>query len=151
MAVEADAMPHSNGMSCATGLSQARVGAGGGEPMNVLFDVYQQAVIRKAKDDATDARDTADRLESRVGDLEARVNRLGLTCQALWEILSESTGITLQQVVTRMKEIDLRDGRVDGRIGGQPVTCPACGRIANSATGSCVYCGGAIISRHIVR
>lgn len=119
--------------------------------MNLLFDVYQQAGIQQARNDASDAKNAASRMELRVRDLEARMDRMALTCQALWEILSESTGVTIEQVAAQMEQIDRRDGRADGKIGGAVMQCPACGRTVNSITNICIYCGQRIITQHIVR
>ena len=70
--------------------------------------------------------------------------RQALVCQALWELVSERLGLTDEDLAKRVEEIDLRDGQADGKIGTRQLTCPQCGRPANSSRRTCVYCGAAL-------
>ncbi len=74
--------------------------------------------------------------------LEAKVDGLALTCQALFEILQAQCGVTEEQLSQKMEEIDLRDGKKDGRISPPNKACSKCGRRASSGRGNCLYCGG---------
>ena len=46
----------------------------------------------------------------RVRSLEASVDHLALACQAMWELLRGQVGVTEEQLLAKMKEVDLRDG-----------------------------------------
>lgn len=80
------------------------------------------------------------RLVDRVNELDDYVARLRLFNQALWELLSERHGMNLGELEERMRIVDGRDGRMDGRIGDVAVTCPKCSRISNARRGKCIYC-----------
>lgn len=80
------------------------------------------------------------RLLDRVNDLDEQVARLRLFNQALWEMLCEKGGANRAELEERIREIDGRDGRLDGRMGETPLKCPRCERISNSRRGKCIYC-----------
>ena len=80
------------------------------------------------------ARDTA----FRVGD---RVDKLTLICQAMFELLQETSGISEEQLKQKIVEIDGRDGTVDGRITPQIKKCPNCDAAISPHFGRCLFCG----------
>ena len=61
----------------------------------------------------------------------------------MWELLSEKTGITEHDLVTRIAEIDARDGVADGKMTYAPVKCPQCQRTIFPRQQKCLYCGTA--------
>jgi hypothetical protein len=77
-----------------------------------------------------------------VRNLEDRVDRLTLVCSALWSLLRERNGLTEEELMERVKEIDLADGRLDGKAPRQPpATCGACGRTFAARHARCLWCG----------
>ena len=74
--------------------------------------------------------------------VEHELERLLMITEALWTILKEQHGYDdakLQQIVT---DIDLRDGKLDGRVAATaPATCPSCHRTLNKKRPRCIYCG----------
>ncbi len=58
-----------------------------------------------------------------VDRLEMQVEKLRLVSRALCEILIESTGITEEQLLSRIDEIDMRDGSRDGQMRATAGTC----------------------------
>lgn len=88
-------------------------------------------------------------LAAEVRDLQGKVERMSLTCQAMWELLREYTGMSEQTILERIKEIDLRDGKEDGKMSITQVECPNCGKLNNSRRSSCVYCGQEFIRMHV--
>ncbi|MCA3006104.1 MAG: hypothetical protein IOD15_12205 [Phycisphaerales bacterium] len=81
-------------------------------------------------------------LQNDVDELEQRVDRLTLLNAALWELLRDRAKLTEADLVNKVQEIDLRDGRSDGRIRSTPKVCDACGRTISSRHQRCLYCGG---------
>jgi hypothetical protein len=109
--------------------------------MDLFIDAHQYGQINQAQNDAATARSKTDNLERRLATAERRLDRLTLASQALWELLKERTDLTIEQVFAKMEEIDLRDGRKDGKIGGRVLTCAACHRTVNALHTTCLYCG----------
>ena len=121
-----------------------------------MWDVYQQGQISDAAHTAEtakqDASHTAARLHQEVLRLESKIDGLALICQALVEILRDSGGVSEASIESKIKEIDDRDGRSDGRIAGKPTECPRCHRPAHTRQRVCMYCstpieGGMLVER----
>ncbi len=117
--------------------------------MNLLWQTYQNSQIAEAKTDAIEAKQAATQYSDRVRALETQVAHMALTCQAMWELLGERTGISEAELLAKMKEVDLRDGAQDGRMTPVLTKCPACGKPSSSKNASCMYCGAAIPKRHV--
>ena len=57
-------------------------------------------------------------MEKRLKSLEERVDHLSMTNRALWEIVAEEHGYDEDKFSAKVAEIDLRDGRLDGKLTG---------------------------------
>jgi hypothetical protein len=79
--------------------------------------------------------------KSQVEDLEARLDRLALACMAMWSLMQECTDLTEENLLERVNEIDLRDGRLDGKLLRQVKRCPKCDRVMSPRHTKCLYCG----------
>ena len=66
--------------------------------------------------------------------------------EALWTILKEQHGFDDADLIDRINEIDLRDGKLDGRVKEKegPLSCPKCNRTLSRQRPTCLYCGTAI-------
>ncbi len=74
--------------------------------------------------------------------LEQRVGRLVLLCEALWTILKEKHGMTDEELMARIEEIDARDGVRDGQPARKEARlCPRCNRVLTKSSPICLYCG----------
>lgn len=80
-------------------------------------------------------------LVQEVGYLEKELDRLTLITQAMWELLQAKTGLEDDDLAQLVEEIDLRDGKLDGKITPQPETCADCGRTKSIRTQMCFFCG----------
>ena len=82
-------------------------------------------------------------LEAKEGikELRHQVERLTLLNQALWELIRDKAGLTDADLERMAQEIDMRDGQLDGKMGGRAFTCPTCHRISNAKHYKCLYCG----------
>ena len=86
---------------------------------------------------------------SRVRQLQARVDRLSMICQAMWELLRDKAKLTDEDVIKQMQQIDLRDGVEDGKMTRQTLVCPECGRNVSSRREQCLYCGTWLVKTNL--
>jgi len=114
-----------------------------------LFDIYQQGQIRQAQGTAERAADKTAQVQSHIQDLERRLDRLTLASQAMWELLRSMGHITDSHLMAKMEEVDLRDGRQDGKITPVVKVCPKCHRNSHSRRLHCVYCETALPSPNL--
>ena len=117
--------------------------------MSFVWNAYQQRQISEVKTDAIAAKADAAQYSGRVVSLEAQVNQLALACQSMWELLRAHVGITEQELLTKMHEVDLRDGAKDRRMRPILTKCPKCGKTSNTKNSSCMYCGALVPKRHL--
>lgn len=81
--------------------------------------------------------------------LRRHVDRLTLACQAMWELIRDRGLATEAELEEKVLEVDLRDGKADGRIASQVITCPSCGSNTNSRRTQCVMCGAPLKKEHL--
>ncbi len=116
----------------------------------MFWEMYQQSRINSSSRDADRAIRTAKKTEERSAaihqQLESKIESLALTCQALLEILEQRDRITQEQLAEKMEEIDLRDGKRDGRMSPPNKVCSQCGRRTSKTRNRCLYCGGACVT-----
>lgn len=74
--------------------------------------------------------------------VEHDIERLLMITEALWKILQEEHGYDDERLIAKVMEIDLEDGRLDGRVKRTgPQQCGSCGRALSSRHLKCIYCG----------
>jgi hypothetical protein len=117
---------------------------------DLFFEIAQTRAIADAQGTAASARSQAENLALRVTALEARADRVGLVCQAMWELLRERTDLTDADIYAKIQEIDGRDGQADGRIRHAVENCTNCGRPRSRKHANCMYCGAALAREHLV-
>lgn len=93
---------------------------------------------------AEEAKAAARTAESEARGLSERIERLSLVNEALWSLLREKLGLTEEQLADRVREVDLSDGQLDGRVRHPAVPCPKCGRTVSRRRDRCLYCGAAL-------
>ena len=73
--------------------------------------------------------------------LAADVDKLFMITQALWELLKAEHGYTDELLMQKVLEIDLSDGRLDGKVAKKArPDCPSCGKKMGRHP-VCMYCG----------
>lgn len=97
-----------------------------------------------ASKDASRASNRAAQAERSVKMLEADLAKTLMICEALWELLSQRTGLTTADLHSKLYEIDMRDGVLDGKNQRKAVECPQCGRTVAGRHAACLYCGQVI-------
>ena len=78
-------------------------------------------------------------LRDRNDRLERRLEKLSLVCQALWGLVRDKTGSTEADLAGRVMDLDLSDGKLDGRR-APGLACEACGRVSARRHARCLYC-----------
>lgn len=74
------------------------------------------------------------------------VEKLFMITEALWAILKEQHGYTDEDLGQMIQDIDLRDGKLDGKVSKkQNPSCPQCGRTLMGKHPICLYCGTAVV------
>ncbi len=114
----------------------------------MLWDTIQNLQIRDARfsasradKKASRAADKAEDLAMDVEDLGKRVDSLTLLSMALWELFKQETNLTDELIKKKIEEIDMLDGKLDGKLNPPHPDCPSCKRRNNARRTHCLYCG----------
>lgn len=111
----------------------------------MIWDAYQNAQTTSA------VQQTETKLDPYADDLtkvRRHTERLALACQAMWEIVRETSNLTELDIENKMLEIDARDGQIDGKMGVKTKICEACGKPTNSSRTHCLMCGAPLEREH---
>ncbi len=80
--------------------------------------------------------------ESRMRDLEQRVDRLSMICCAMWTVIQSTVDVSDEKLAQLVQDIDLADGTVDGKAHVEQVRpCAKCQRPVHARHQRCIYCG----------
>ena len=112
--------------------------------MRNILDSVNNLRIKSAAAVADQAQAKTYTLESRVRQLEEEVDNLTLITMAMWELLGKSEGFFLKDLETKVEELDLRDGHLDGKMSVTPAICHDCGRKLHERRRTCLYCGAPV-------
>ncbi|MHC4645520.1 MAG: hypothetical protein ACYTBJ_08455 [Planctomycetota bacterium] len=117
--------------------------------MDIFWAMHQRAQVAGAQAQATSAQSRAESLKYHIEDLEERLDQMALKCQALWEIVRDSSGFSDDDILQKINEIDLRDGVADAKITKGRQQCGNCGRTVSTRHSRCLYCGTIVEGREI--
>lgn len=115
-----------------------------GDVGGVVWNAIQQAQIERLDNTADGLRENLalQQAETQAAKhLEERVAYLALICRALFELLREKAGVTERELASKITEVDLRDGIVDGRMTPQLKKCPSCQSMMAPRFNRCLFCG----------
>lgn len=108
-----------------------------------FFDLYQQRQLknhsRGLRQTAEDISDTRRHAGDQLAMAEERVDRLTLLCEAMWEVLSATTDLTMSDLAEKVSQLDQVDGVADGRRQHRATDC-ACGAKINARAAICQFC-----------
>lgn len=111
----------------------------------MLWDLIQQyqigqlgQKINRTNDDiAADAANV--HVAMRLND---KVDRLMLLCQAMFELMQQTSGVTEDQLNAKVAEIHQREGLGGGGLmSPKGKLCPKCGAVMSAEFGGCQFCG----------
>ena len=110
--------------------------------MGIFWNMYANQRIAAGQAQAEQGLAAAEDAQNRVSVLEWKVEKLTLINMALVELLTAHTGLTEAQLLEKMQEIDLRDGKQDEKpLETVSAVCEACGRTYSKRHNHCLYCG----------
>ncbi len=112
--------------------------------MSFLWELAQDRRINDAGAKAANARSQASSAQEQTEQLEARLESLQLTTAAMWSLLRDRLGVSEAELIERMRQIDLLDGKADGKMSARVLECAACKRTMSTRFKRCVYCGSPI-------
>ena len=61
--------------------------------------------------------------------------------EALWMLLRDRFGVTDDELFKYVRELDLSDGTLDGRVAKPGSACTECKRTVGKRHTQCIYCG----------
>ena len=109
----------------------------------MFFDIFQQYRIEKTRSDAlgkaAEAKSKTVDNKVSIRELQEQVDHLSLVTMAMSELLEE-VGFSRKMLIKKIEEIDLRDGKLDGKLLSTN-TCPECSRVVAPRHARCIYCG----------
>src|SRR5690606_11621071 len=73
--------------------------------------------------------------------LEDQIDKLTLICMAMWSLMQDKTGVTEEELLERVRTLDMMDGVADGKARKGISTCPQCNRTMSPRHQRCLYCG----------
>ena len=112
----------------------------------MFWDLYQQSKINEHSARIEKLQESSSReqrnMQRQLQKATDRLDALMIACQAMWEILRDSNGISEENLMKKIKDVDLRSGALDGKMPKQATkSCPSCDRINNPRHNLCLYCG----------
>ncbi len=111
-----------------------------------LWNLHQQCRINELSADLARAKTTPDSHIDEVTEytvvLQDRIDKLLLINMAMWSFMEEKLGLNEAQLAERVRQIDLRDGTLDGRPPQTAAVCDKCHRPMSRRHLRCLYCGG---------
>jgi hypothetical protein len=109
--------------------------------LDLFFHLYQNRWISDVERTALSAENQATGHNFNIKELEKETDMLKLVNQAMFEIMVERFGVSEEDILRKIEEIDLRDGVKDGKLGNSSLYCKKCRRGYNVRLNKCLYCG----------
>lgn len=110
--------------------------------MAILTDMFQDLRISKSSIDGDQTKSRSFQNESHLDVLSEKIDQLYIMNLASLELLND-LGVSRSQIQAKMEEIDLRDGKADGKVAPQ-TECSDCGHRVSKRRTHCFYCGSKV-------
>ena len=105
----------------------------------------QMARANAAQSAGRNASRSAAQVRTQNEAIQRDMEKLFMITEALWSILKEQHGYTDEHLGQMIQDIDLRDGKLDGKVAKQQnPSCPGCGRTLMGKHPVCLYCGAVV-------
>jgi hypothetical protein len=115
--------------------------------MSILWDLIQQRSIGAGGpvlQQAAAAEQKAGEAVYSTQSLHSRIDRLSLINRAIWELIQEKLGLSEKDLLKKVQEVDLRDGKIDGKVHAEVKMCPGCENVLSARHLKCIYCGAPV-------
>ena len=112
--------------------------------LNILWGLRQEidALENDTRSEVVSGAQVEQNVTSRmVIPLDARLSKLALICRAMWSLMQQHMGVTEEDLLKRITEIDGMDGRIDGRVTKPALQCPKCKSVVCRQFNRCLFCG----------
>lgn len=107
-----------------------------------IYQIIKNFRISDVSREAGQAKSHARANEVTLRELQDQIDHLSMVCLAMSELLEE-VGFNKQMLAAKIQEIDLRDGKLDGKY-IPAIKCPGCKRELAPRHVKCMYCGSEI-------
>ena len=112
--------------------------------ISLAVGVAAHSRISTLKSDMRAQKLSADESELSAVSMRQDIEKLYMLVEALWCIVKETSGLGDSDLIELVEQIDLQDGKLDGRnlanVGIRK--CPNCGKTILKGQSKCTYCGG---------
>jgi hypothetical protein len=108
---------------------------------DLFWNMHQDARIQSAEMAAHQSESRTRSVKDDIIGLEERLDRLLLVTQALWSLLRKRTKLTEDDLMNEVTELDLQDGKLDGKVTKPIVRCPKCDSAICHKFNRCLFCG----------
>jgi|GEM_PF-258341 len=113
-----------------------------GDSSNRRYNYTNNTDLIYTKLSSIEAKSKAKEASTEVAQLKLKMEKLMIITEALWVVLKENTNYTDETLKEIIREIDLKDGKLDGRVAAElPGECPNCGKTLQKNKNVCIYCG----------
>ena len=110
--------------------------------MSLFHEMYQNRNISVARAQASSANLNAKEAQIKLTELESKLEMSLMVSEALWGIIKQSLDLDDTYLAQLVKQIDMKDGRVDGKVAKTiPDNCNNCGKVLLRGKTNCMYCG----------
>lgn len=105
--------------------------------MLMFWELSQLQRVSEVDEDAQRARRAAENVAEQV-------DKAMLACQAVWTLVRDKLGLTDEDLLARVRELDLTDGKLDGKARHTTRNCTGCHREVTRRFPRCMYCGAPV-------
>lgn len=77
---------------------------------------------------------------NRIEDLNERIDAMAMILRGMWALLEEQ-GLSSDQLMAKLEELDQMDGVADGQMRRPVVDCPSCDSKVAPGLTNCQFCG----------
>jgi len=106
-----------------------------------IFNSASKQNLSLIGDAAASASRQVSAANNEIQSVKADIEKLLMITEALWSLLKDQHGYSDEELAKRVEEIDMRDGKLDGKVSSPPTQCPSCNRPVSRKRPTCFYCG----------